>query len=185
MTIPAAQTPRLELRQFSLDDVDGFFELNQDEAVIRFTGDRAFKDKAEVADFINAYSEYDKYGVGRWSVYLRETGEYIGFSGLKYDPIKQELDIGFRFMRYHWGKGYATESAIAALKIGFAEFKAEKIVGRCMADNLGSHVVLKKLGMTAAFEFVDGGVRWQQYELRVEDWRCANRRTNVKVDAKG
>ncbi|MCJ8273778.1 MAG: GNAT family N-acetyltransferase, partial [Psychrosphaera sp.] len=93
----------------------------------------------------------------------------------KLKTIKQELDIGFRFIRKHWGKGYATESAIAALKIGFEQFKADKIVGRCMVDNLGSHSVLKKLGMKLAFEFVEDGIRWQQYELPVADWQTISR----------
>ncbi len=136
-------TPRLELRRFSLDDVEGFYNLNEDSEVIRYTGDRSFKGRQEVETFILAYDQYEKHGIGRWSAYLRETGTYIGFSGLKFDPDKNQLDIGFRFYRDQWGKGYATESAIAALRIGFDEFGADVIVARAMQDNAASHSVIK------------------------------------------
>ncbi|MBE8168878.1 MAG: GNAT family N-acetyltransferase [Shewanella sp.] len=160
-----AITPRLELRRFSLDDVEGFYNLNEDSEVIRYTGDRPFKDRQEVETFILAYDHYEKHGIGRWSVYLRETGNYIGFSGLKFDPAKNQLDIGFRFYREHWSKGYATESAIAALRIGFDEFGADVIVGRAMQDNAASHSVLKKLAMRPDFVFEESGKPWLQYQL--------------------
>jgi len=160
-----ATTPRLELRRFSLDDVEGLYNLNNDPDVIRYSGDRSFKDRQEVATFILNYDQYEKHGIGRWSVYLRETAAYIGFCGLKFNPDKNQLDLGFRFYRRQWGKGYATESALAALRIGFDEFGADIIVGRAMQDNVASHRVLKKLAMRPDFTFEEAGKPWLQYQL--------------------
>ena len=160
-----AETERLELCEFSQNDTDGFFNLNKDAEVIKYTGDSAFKNRKEVTSFITNYDHYEKYGYGRWSVYLKSTKEYIGFCGLKYNSEKGEIDIGFRFLKKFWNKGYATESSIAALAIGFDKYHAQRIVGRAMKNNSASHSVLKKLGMSPSFSFVENGNEWLQYEL--------------------
>ncbi|KAA3632307.1 MAG: N-acetyltransferase [Bacteroidetes bacterium] len=170
-------TERLELREFSLNDVEGFFEMNADPVVIRFTGDRAFIDQKETEQFIQAYDQYEKYGYGRWSVYLKGTEDYLGFCGLKYSPEKQETDIGFRLMRKFWNKGFATEAAIACLDAGFQKYGLEKIVGRAMVDNQASIRVLEKLGMSKAFEYTEEGRPWVQYELKANDYASMVKRS--------
>lgn len=166
-----AQTPRLLLKQFSLDDVDGFFTLNQDPEVLQYTGDRPFADKQEVATFIREYDQYDKYGLGRWSLYLKSTGEYIGFSGLRYSPETNDTDIGFRLMRKYWGRGYATESARAALTLAFTEFDKDRVIARAMTNNQASHAVIQKLAMQPLSSLHEAGHEWLTYQLSRKDWQ--------------
>ena len=168
--IVVARTTRLELREFSETDASGFFSLNEDPEVLRFTGDVPFQDFDEAREFIARYNPYSTTGYGRWSVYLRDGGRYIGWCGLSFKPSTGETDIGFRFHRDTWGKGYATEAARASLDLGFNRFGLSKIVGRAMQDNAASHAILRKLGMTPAFEFTEGGQSWVQYELTVDDY---------------
>ncbi len=165
-----AETDRLLLKKFSENDVDGFFELNNDPEVLIYTGDKPFQNKEEVARFISEYNQYEICGFGRWSIYLKGTGQYIGFSGLRYLPDNEETDIGFRIARKYWGNGYATESAIAGLKIAFLELELKKIIARAMKDNLASHAVIKKLGMQCHSEFKEGGKNWMKYELYRTHW---------------
>lgn len=73
--------------------------------------------------------------------------EFIGWCGLKYPPELDEYDIGFRFFKKHWNKGYATEAANACLEIGFSKYDLEKIVGRALLENKASHRVLTKLSL--------------------------------------
>lgn len=162
------KTARLELRAFSLSDSEGFYLLNNDPVVIKYTGDEAFKDVEEAREFIRKYDHYEKWGFGRWSVYHIDTGAYLGFCGLKYSPEKQEVDLGFRFMQKYWNRGFATEAAQAALKVGFEKYGIKKMVGRAMMDNLASHRVLQKLGMEKMFEFEEDGEDWVQYEVVFE-----------------
>ena len=53
--------------------------------------------------------DYKKHGVGRFAVEIKSTGDFIGFAGLKYLEDYKEVDIGYRFISEHWGKGYATK----------------------------------------------------------------------------
>lgn len=164
-----AKTPRTILKRFSIRDAAGFFLLNSDPEVLRFTGDTAFASIAEAREFIRGYRHYDLYGYGRWSVYRTDTKEFMGFCGLNFSKNKNETDLGFRFHRKFWGQGYATESGFAALRVGFSTYGLEKIVGRARADNTASVHVLEKLGMTFEKEFEEEGRRWIQMHIRAED----------------
>ena len=72
------ETERLEFRKFSVEDAAGFFHLNNDPEVLRYTGDVAFVDESEARNFLLEYGHYALYDYGRWSVYLKETGKYLG-----------------------------------------------------------------------------------------------------------
>ncbi|WP_051215994.1 GNAT family N-acetyltransferase [Ferrimonas futtsuensis] len=163
------ETDRLILKRFSLGDVDGFLELNSDPDVLTYTGDRPFDTREQVARFIEDYTQYQLNGFGRWSVYLKETGEYLGFCGLRRAERGGEVDIGFRFMRKHWRQGYALESSLAALKLAFGRYQLDRVVARAMEDNRASHGVIRKLGMTRCGCFTEGGVNWVTYELFAPD----------------
>ncbi|MEK7255175.1 MAG: GNAT family N-acetyltransferase [Bacteroidota bacterium] len=140
-------TPRLLLRELTPADATSFFELNNDPEVIKFTGDPPFSSRESARIFLENYDQYACYGYGRWAVILKETGEFLGWCGLKFSPEMGETDIGFRFFRKHWGKGFATEAAAACLDFGFEKLGLEKIVGRAMKENLASVRVLEKIGM--------------------------------------
>lgn len=160
-----SETERLELRRFSPEDASGFFALNQDPEVIRYTGDVAFLDERAAREFIAKYDHYERYGFGRWSVSLKESGEYLGFCGLKYSPAQDEVDLGFRFRRACWGRGIATEAGRECLRLGFERYDLQRIVGRAMAANPASLRVLEKLGMVQTNRFLQEGRTWIQYGI--------------------
>lgn len=149
------ETERLLLREFVPDDAESMYLLNRDPEVIRYTGDTAFKDIEEARDLILNYGHYREYGFGRWAVISKPGNEFLGWCGLKYTPELDEHDIGFRFFRKHWNKGYATESAKACIEAGFSRFGINTIVGRAMKENTASIRVLEKLGMhfSNSFDF--------------------------------
>ena len=162
------ETERLIHREFLVEDAYDFYNLNKDEEVLKFTGDVPFSSINEAEKFINNYDNYKKFGFGRWAVLLKEINEWIGFSGLKYSPSLDEYDIGFRFSRKHWGKGYATESAISVLEYGFNKLNIQTIVGRAMDNNIASHKVLSKLKMEYQKKFKEDGTDWVQYYITKE-----------------
>ena len=141
------ETNRLWFRQFINEDKIHLFHLNSDEDVIRFTGDSAFDSVGQASDFIDNYTHYRQYGFGRWAVILKESNEFIGWCGLKYNPEVDEVDLGFRLFKKHWNKGYATEAAQGCLNYGFTKLGLKRIVGRAMNENKASIAVLLKLGM--------------------------------------
>lgn len=142
------ETPRLLLREMTPEDAENAYILNLDTEVLRYTGDDPFESVEEAREFLEKYESYEKYGFGRWAVILKETGEYLGWCGLKYTPELDEFDIGYRLMKKFWGKGYATEAAEACLNLGFNQFGMKTIVGRAMPENEASVRVLEKIGLT-------------------------------------
>ena len=141
------QTQRLLLRPFEPDDAEHLFQLNEDWDCIKYTGDKAFKNLEEAENLVKNYDHYEKYGFGRWTVLDKTSGEFLGWCGLKYDENLNEYDLGFRFLKEHWGRGYATEASELCLKMGFEKFKMPEIVGRVIPENIASIKVLEKLGM--------------------------------------
>lgn len=148
-----ATTERLVLREFSLEDAPDFYELNLDKEVMRYTADRVFQSVEESADLIRNYKEYQKTGFGRWTVVMKESKEVLGWCGLKYITSVDEVDLGYRFKKKYWNKGYATEACKASLDVGFNRYGVGLIVGRTMTDNGASRRVLEKIGMTYWKEF--------------------------------
>jgi RimJ/RimL family protein N-acetyltransferase len=69
--------------------------------------------------------------------------EFLGWCGLKYLFETNEVDLGYRFMKKFWGKGYATEAALACIEYGFATLNLHQIVGRALPGNLASIKVLE------------------------------------------
>jgi len=139
------ETQRLYLREFINSDGFHFYELNNDPEVIKYTGNKAFQSLDEATNFIENYSDYSQNGFGRWAVCLRETDEFLGWCGLKKE--KDEVDLGFRFYKKHWNKGFATEAAKACVNYGFLKLKLPEIIGRVYIKNKASIRVLQKCNL--------------------------------------
>lgn len=142
------ETERLVLRTFTVEDAPLIYELNSDPEVIRYTGD-PMKDLHHAQQVLEQVilPQYALYNHGRWAVHIKPEMVFIGWCGLKARPERNEIDLGYRFMKNSWGKGYATEAAYACLKYGFEGLGLKRIVGRAMPENTASLRVLEKLGM--------------------------------------
>ncbi|MGG5507466.1 MULTISPECIES: GNAT family N-acetyltransferase [unclassified Myroides] len=158
-------TSRLILRELHPNDAQAFYDLNANPNVICYTGNTAFRDVAEAQEFLAHYCDYQVNGYGRWAVILKDSGRFIGWCGLKFDGDTQQTDIGFRFFEEEWGKGYATESAEACLKMGFDVFELNYIIGRAMKANIASIRVLEKVGLTYEKDIELDGVAAVLYKI--------------------
>lgn len=141
------ETERTFLRHLQVEDAEDLYSLNLDPDVIKYTGDRSFKSIREAEYFLRNYDQHRKYGVGRLAVIEKASNEFIGWCGLKYLEDQDIYDLGYRFFRRYWNKGFATESARACLDYGFRELNLDKITGRAMKENVASIKVLEKIGM--------------------------------------
>ena len=74
------------------------FLLNNDSEVIKYTGDKAFPSEKAARQFLENYTAYKDYGLGRYAVIHKQSTAYLGWCSLKYDPIENEYDIGFRLI---------------------------------------------------------------------------------------
>ncbi len=152
-----AETERLILRTMEEVDIDGMYELDKDPEVHRYLGGSTIQTRAEARAIIQfVRQQYQSNGIGRWSVIEKSSGEFIGWSGFKLikEPINQRCnfyDFGYRFIRRSWGKGYASESAQAALQYGFEKMALTEINAIADSEHLVSNHILTKQG----FEFVN------------------------------
>jgi ribosomal-protein-alanine N-acetyltransferase len=165
------ETPRLIMKQFCEADAKHLFELNSDPDVTKYVGGSAYSSMDEVIEFIKNYDQYEKYGMGRLNMFDKITGEYIGWCGLKYLEDEQNVDLGYRLLKRHWGKGYATEAATASLEYGFDVLNLDKIIGKAMKENTASINVFKKLGMAYSHDDECGKHPAVVYVITKEEWK--------------
>jgi RimJ/RimL family protein N-acetyltransferase len=128
-----------------------FAELNADPRVREYFPGILTSDESNASAKLFA-EHIEKFGFGFWAVSLIETGEFIGFIGLQNvtfeAPFTPAVEIGWRLAHKHWGKGYATEGAKAALSYGFEQLKLAEIVSFTPVQNSRSRHVMEKIGMT-------------------------------------
>lgn len=160
------ETDRLILRAPTPDDAEAMFLVNGDPEVMRYTGEPMPPSAAVIRDFLAAYPDFDRHGFGRWTAVEKATGEIIGFAGLKYLEDLEVVDIGYRLRRSHWGRGLATEAALACVEFGFDTIGLDYVIGLVMPANTPSVRVLEKLGMTYETAFVEDGYDVHRYGRR-------------------
>jgi len=164
------ETERLRLRELTAGDAAVFFELNNDEEVIRFTGDAAFADVGAARSFLEGYRPYAETGYGRWAVERKTDDVFLGWCGLKLNE-DGETDLGFRLFRRYWGNGYATEAATACLHVAFGRLGLDAVIGRTLQANTASVRVLEKIGMKERHPAVFHGQPGWIFRLRRPEWK--------------
>lgn len=143
------ETERFLLRRFTLEDAPLLLELNSDPEVLQYLHEPPLQNIADAERVLKdiIFPQYDLYNLGRWAVIEKATENFTGWSGLKYRPEIDEIDLGYRFMKKYWGKGFASETARAVLDYGFDALKLKAITGRAHIENTASLTVLQKIGM--------------------------------------
>lgn len=159
------ETPRLLHRALEVDDAAALFALNGNPEVMRFTGEPPLESLESARTAIVDYPDFRTVGYGRWGCVLKESGQIIGFCGLKYLSDLDAVDVGFRFLPEFWGRGFATEACIASLAFGFDTLELDRIIGLVLPENAASIRVLEKAGMHADGTITYDGSTVQRYSL--------------------
>ncbi|MFK8162149.1 MAG: GNAT family N-acetyltransferase [Lewinella sp.] len=166
---PLLSTPRLTIRPFVLEDALQVYRLNASLAVMQhLPKDEVYETVDQARVFLERYLGLMKeVPFAREAVIRKSDGAWLGWCGLK-ALEGGEVDLGFRFHRAYWGKGYATESGKAWLDYGFGEANLKRIIGNAASENIGSQRALEKLGFQRCpgEDFSEDGFDWMRYELR-------------------
>ncbi|MDM0017149.1 GNAT family N-acetyltransferase [Variovorax saccharolyticus] len=151
-------TQRLQLREWWESDREPYADMNADPMVMRFFAGLMTREASD-RELDGWQSGFDARGWGNWVVETRETASFIGYVGLSIPrrvlPFTPCVELGYRLARAHWGKGYATEGARAALRVGFEHVGLEEIVSFTPLVNLPSRAVMERVGMVNANEDFD------------------------------
>ncbi|MGH6894686.1 MAG: GNAT family N-acetyltransferase [Dongiaceae bacterium] len=145
------RTPRLILREWRDEDGDAFAAMFDDPAVMEFLP--ADKDRAIADAFIGRIKQhFADHGFGPWAVEVPGVAPFIGYCGLMAPNFETHftpaMEVGWRLASAHWGQGYATEAAKAALEAGFTRFGLNEIVSFTVPANVRSWRVMERIGMT-------------------------------------
>ena len=134
------------LRMFRPDALDDLAALFADPNVLRYVGDGkpASREEADRA-LQSIIKHWQTNGFGRWAVVDKQTQKFIGFGGLR--SLFGEPEVVYHLATAHWGKGFATELAHAALRFGFEDRGFDRIVAIAKPLNSASIHVMEKLGM--------------------------------------
>jgi RimJ/RimL family protein N-acetyltransferase len=152
---------RLSFKLMTEQDAQLLFELDQDVEVMRYINGGKKSSMDDINNIfiprLNSYSNKQK-GWGLWQVNVAETNQYIGWILVRpmgfftnapesSNPELDNLELGWRFKQSSWGKGYATEAALAVKKGLVDNGYSGKFSAIADPDNVGSINIMKKIGM--------------------------------------
>ncbi|WP_446666253.1 GNAT family N-acetyltransferase [Flexivirga sp. B27] len=191
MSQPILRTERLVMLPLADEHLDLEVELDSDAEVLRYLWGRArARDEviASHAERLERGRQVD--GLGYWMAFLHGEnaqlpGEFVGLMMLPPDHAEgRECDprdaaLGYRIMRKHWRRGYASEASAELLRHAFETVGVARVVADTMAVNAGSRAVMAKVGMryvgTYFPHFEDPLPGTDQgevlYEIRRSEWR--------------
>lgn len=138
-------TERLRFRAVTMDDVDEFLALHEDLSVARFMG--SYDREGMVEWMQKGLDEWVERGHGRVAVLGRDSGRFLGRTGLKYWPPFGETEVGWALRPEARGRGIATEAGAAALRWGFEQFDLPYITAMIQPENTASVRVAERLGL--------------------------------------
>ena len=143
-------TNRLLMRPWREEDLRPFADLNADPRVMRYFPAALSREESDsFAKRIQDRHEQEDFGF--WAVERRDSGEFIGMIGLSRPNFSTSftpcVEVGWRLAAAHWGQGFATEGALAALHFGFTTLELDEIMSFTTLTNQPSRRVMEKLGM--------------------------------------
>ena len=164
-------TERLLLRPWRPEDEAPMAAINSDPEVTRYLN-RPVTPAATAAFHAAAVTHWEEHGFGFFAAELRDGGQFVGFVGVGYPSFLPELaprpELGWRLAREVWGRGLATEAALAAREDAFARLGLPELISIVHSDNAASRRVAAKVGMT-----IERQVHNPVIGREVDVWHCA------------
>lgn len=155
--VTVTDSARLSFRLMGQNDAQALWELDQDPEVMHFINGGKPNSMATINEVflprMQAYTDASK-GWGIWQVCDNASQEYLGWvlarpmNFFTDQPNFTDLELGWRFFKKAWGKGYATEAAIAIKDALAHQTDIDTVSALAVEDNIGSISVMKKMGMS-------------------------------------
>lgn len=147
---------RLGFRTWLPSDIPILAAMLTDDRVMEFYPEK--KSLEETTDFVESINQhFEEHGYGLYATDMLSNGKFIGYIGFKcfhFDvPFAPGTEIGWRTQADTWGKGLATEGALACLNHGWHQLRLEKVYSFTALPNKRSERVMQKIGMEKTGEF--------------------------------
>ncbi|HEY3946896.1 MAG TPA: GNAT family N-acetyltransferase [Solirubrobacteraceae bacterium] len=158
---PTLYTERLRLVPLADEHLQFEIELDSDPEVMRYITGRALSPgEVERAHRRRLAAADGAPGLGFWAGFADD--EFVGWwilqppNGPDQPRVAGEADLGFRLLRRHWRRSYASEGARELIRYGFEEVRLDRIFAQTMAVNAASRATMAAVGLTFARAFVSG-----------------------------
>jgi RimJ/RimL family protein N-acetyltransferase len=161
MTQSTLYTERLQLVPLSGAHLELEIALDADPEVMRYLTGRALS-RAEVerAHQRRIAAAREVPGLGFWAGFA--AGEFVGWwilqppHGPDQPKVAGEADLGYRLMRRHWRRGYASEGARELIRYGFDDLGLNRIFAQTMAANTAARATMSAAGLSHVRAFISG-----------------------------
>jgi RimJ/RimL family protein N-acetyltransferase len=162
-------TDRLLLRAWRSEDAEPFAQINADPVVMRFLGGPLTRVRSDEM-FERMVAHWHAHDYGRCAVEECATGSLLGFVGLgPTHAVPGAVEIGWRLAAHCWGRGIATEAALAVRDLGFDEYGLDRLVSVARQDNPASLGVMRNIGMRHWTDLEHDGLLVTVYEMLPAD----------------
>ena len=168
------ETARLRLRMFTPDDLDVLAQIFADPDVMEHLGKDGLPiSKEETASALESMiGHWHRHGFGRWAVEGKADGKLIGFAGIRF--LEGQAELVYLLATEYWGRGLATEVAVACLRYGFEEKQFDVILALTRPLNTRSRRVMEKIGMRFDKEATYFGIEVVRYVISRQEYQGGN-----------
>ncbi len=146
MRVEILETERLRLRQFRESDLDEYAAICADPEVMRYLGGKPFSRIDSWRHMAAMLGHWQLRGYGMWALEEKASGRLLGRTGINHGEGWPGFEIGWTLGRQHWGRGFATEAARAALEHSFGVLGQRHVISLIQAANVASIRVAERIG---------------------------------------
>jgi ribosomal-protein-alanine N-acetyltransferase len=147
--LPRLETPRLILRQITLDDVPDIFAYASDAEATRYLRWGPHQTLAQTEAYVReVLQEYADDRDGPWGIVYKLTNRIVGHIHLMNISVQhRKAEIGFVMAKSCWNNGLATEALVHVLAYVFGTLALHRVEGFSLVDNGAAMRVMEKAGM--------------------------------------
>lgn len=148
------------------------FAMDQNPNVHQYLWNQPVQHIDEIHQVIGyIHEQYQRNKIGRFATILKETGAFIGWTGIKFVDDHTEngntnfYDYGYRLSEEYWGKGYASEATKAWVDCGFQQLEIETLHAYTHSENEASNRILNKTGFRFMETYTEpDGAKWNWWK---------------------
>jgi len=175
-TLSIENSERLRYRLLTSKDAEILFDLDQDPEVMRYISNSKATPMAKIRSTflprLASYTDYQK-GWGMWGVFSLSGEAFLGWILVRpmhffsAAPQFDDIELGWRFQRKFWGRGFASEAAKHIMYALYHQTGIQTYSAIAVKENKASIAIMEKLGM----QYVSSGLHQDPLgDMRVDTY---------------
>lgn len=165
------QTDRLYVHPLGDEDIEPLEAMHSDPSIMRTLG--GVHSPMATQEYIETNkSHWESDGHGLWAFYDKEDDTFVGRGGLRKVMVNGETAVELTYALHsdYWGKGLATEMALASVEVAFDELHLPEVVAFTLPGNAASQGVIIKAGFRKIGTIQHCGEEHFLWRLTRDNW---------------